>query len=182
MKVETTGFNGLLILQPKVFEDSRGFFMESFNGQLHLENGLVNNFVQDNQSHSFKNVIRGLHFQKPPFAQTKLVRVLYGEVNDVVVDLRKSEPTYGKAFSIILSSKNNKQIYIPKGFAHGFSVLSDSAGLFYKCDEYYSPKADAGLLFNDPDLVIDWKVGASGAIVSQKDLTLPNFKELMNYF
>jgi dTDP-4-dehydrorhamnose 3,5-epimerase len=182
MKIEATGFEGLWILQPKVFEDDRGFFMESFNQELYFKNNLQKNFVQDNQSHSVKNVIRGLHFQKPPFAQTKLVRVLYGVVLDVVVDLRKDQPTFGKTFFIELSSENKKQVLIPKGFAHGFSVLSETAGVFYKCDEYYHPEADAGLHYNDRNLKIDWKVKQPNEIVSLKDQSLPKLSELTSYF
>jgi dTDP-4-dehydrorhamnose 3,5-epimerase len=182
MKVVTTEFEGLLVLEPDVFQDHRGFFMESFNKEWYHENNLVSNFVQDNQSHSIKNVIRGLHFQKPPHAQTKLVRALYGKVWDVVVDLRSNQSTFGKKFLIELSSENRKQLLIPKGFAHGFSVLSDFAVLFYKCDQYYHSESDAGVLFSDPTLHIDWKVELSDAIVSMKDKTMPNFDQLKKYF
>jgi dTDP-4-dehydrorhamnose 3,5-epimerase len=182
MKKEVTAFEGLLVLEPTVFQDNRGFFMESFNQQWYRSSNLISSFVQDNQSHSYKNVIRGLHFQKPPFAQTKLVRVLHGKICDVVVDLRSSQPTFGKIFSIELSAENRKQLLIPKGFAHGFSVLSDFAILFYKCDEYYHVDSEAGLLYSDPRLRIDWKVDMSNAIVSAKDKTLPKFEELENHF
>jgi dTDP-4-dehydrorhamnose 3,5-epimerase len=134
--------------------------------------------VQDNQSHSKHGVIRGLHFQKAPFAQTKLVRALQGEILDVVVDLRKGEPTYGKSFSVILTAENKKQLLVPKGFAHGFSVLSDSADVMYKCDALYNKQSESGLIFNDPSLQIDWKLSAAEMIVSEKDLVLPTFDSI----
>lgn len=178
MKIEATGFKGLLLLEPEVFQDGRGFFMESYNQRSFIMAGIDVRFIQDNQSHSNKNVIRGLHFQKPPFAQTKLVRVGYGSVLDVVVDLRRDQATFGEAYITELSSDNKKQLLIPKGFAHGFSVLSERAGLFYKCDEYYNQAADAGLYYNDPKLKIDWKVKDLDAIVSAKDKALPSLSEL----
>jgi dTDP-4-dehydrorhamnose 3,5-epimerase len=134
--------------------------------------------VQDNQSHSKHGVIRGLHFQKAPFAQTKLVRALQGEILDVVVDLRKGEPTYGKSFSVILTAENKKQLLVPKGFAHGFSVLSDSADVMYKCDALYNKQSESGLIFNDPSLQLDWKLSAGEMIVSDKDLVLPTFDNI----
>ena len=182
MKIESTGFEGLLVVQPEVFNDARGFFMESFNEREFKEIGIAVKFIQDNQSHSVKNVIRGLHFQKGPFAQTKLVRILYGVILDVVVDLRKNQPTFGQACITELSADNKKQILIPKGFAHGFAVLSETAGLFYKCDEYYNPKADAGLYYNDSKLNIEWRVKDSEAIVSEKDKALPKLSELTSLF
>lgn len=178
MKVETTGFEGLLVLTPSVFADDRGYFFETYNRETHLKAGLDFNWVQDNQSHSKHGVIRGLHFQKSPFAQTKLVRALQGEILDVVVDLRKGEPTYGKSFSVILTAENKKQLLVPKGFAHGFSVLSDSADVMYKCDALYNKQCESGLLFNDPSLQIDWKLSASEMIVSEKDLVLPTFDKI----
>lgn len=182
MKVTKTVFDGLLLLEPRVYSDSRGFFMESFNEKLFQEHEIDLKFVQDNQSHSVKSVIRGLHFQKPPYAQTKLVRALYGTVLDVVVDLRKNQSTYGKYLAVELSGENKRQLLVPKGFAHGFSVLSDVAGLFYKCDEYYNPNADAGLNFDDQTLGINWQVDAAEAIVSPKDKSLPLLRELPEYF
>jgi dTDP-4-dehydrorhamnose 3,5-epimerase len=182
MKIETTAFEGLFVLEPNLFQDDRGFFMESFNHEWCQKNNLVADFVQDNQSLSHKNVIRGLHFQKPPHAQTKLVRALHGKVCDVVVDLRSRQPTFGQIFSIELSAENRKQLLIPRGFAHGFSALSDYAVLFYKCDQYYHSQSDAGLLFSDPHLDIDWKVDLSHAIVSMKDKTMPKFHQLERYF
>jgi dTDP-4-dehydrorhamnose 3,5-epimerase len=178
MKVETTGFNGLLVLTPAVFADDRGYFLESYNRESHLKAGLDFHWVQDNQSHSKHGVIRGLHFQKAPFAQTKLVRALQGEILDVVVDLRKGEPTFGKVFSVLLSAENKKQLLVPKGFAHGFSVLSASADVMYKCDGLYNKQSESGLIFNDPTLKIDWKLSAEEMIVSEKDLVLPTFDNI----
>jgi dTDP-4-dehydrorhamnose 3,5-epimerase len=178
MNVETTGFEGLLVLTPSVFGDDRGYFFESYNRETHLKAGLDFQWVQDNQSHSKHGVIRGLHFQKAPFAQTKLVRALQGEILDVVVDLRKGEPTYGKSFSVILTAENKKQLLVPKGFAHGFSILSDSADVMYKCDALYNKQSESGLIFNDPSLQIDWKLSAGEMIVSEKDLVLPAFDNI----
>ncbi len=178
MKVETTGFEGLLLLTPSVFSDDRGYFFESYNRETHSKAGLDFQWVQDNQSHSKHGVIRGLHFQNAPFAQTKLVRALQGEILDVVVDLRKGEPTYGKSFSVILTAENKKQLLVPKGFAHGFSVLSHSADVMYKCDALYNKQSESGLIFNDPSLQIDWKLSAGEMIVSEKDLVLPAFDNI----
>lgn len=173
MKIEKTSFEGLLVLSPAVFNDNRGYFFESYNSKRFSELGLEYNWVQDNQSHSTHGVIRGLHFQKAPHAQTKLVRVLQGEILDVVVDLRKDQPTYGKMFSIILSSENKQQLLVPKGFAHGFSVLSQTADVLYKCDALYNKESESGLLYNDPSLAIDWKLAQDEIKVSEKDLILP---------
>ena len=178
MKVETTGFEGLVVLTPSVFSDDRGYFFESYNRETHSKAGLDFQWVQDNQSHSKHGVIRGLHFQNAPFAQTKLVRALQGEILDVVVDLRKGEPTYGKSFSVILTAENKKQLLVPKGFAHGFSVLSHSADVMYKCDALYNKQSESGLIFNDPSLQIDWKISAGEMIVSEKDLVLPAFDNI----
>lgn len=175
MKVVETGFEGLFVLEPRVFADERGYFFESFNSQTFKNNGLDFEWVQDNQSQSKYGVVRGLHFQKPPFAQTKLIRVLKGEILDVVVDLRHDMPTYGKSFSIVLSSQNHLQLLIPKGFAHGFSVLSEEADVMYKCDALYNKESESGILFNDPKLGIDWQVEQDKMVVSDKDLVLPAF-------
>ena len=175
MKVVETGFQGLFVLEPRVFADERGYFFESFNSQIFKNSGLDFDWVQDNQSHSKHGVIRGLHFQKPPHAQTKLIRVLMGEILDVVVDLRYTSPTYGKSFSIVLSSQNHLQLIIPKGFAHGFSVLSEEADVMYKCDALYNKESESGILFNDPRLGIDWQVTQDKIVVSNKDLILPVF-------
>lgn len=173
MKVEKTSFEGLFVLSPAVFNDTRGYFFESYNSKTFTEHGLQHNWVQDNQSHSKHGVIRGLHFQKAPHAQTKLVRVLQGEILDVVVDMRKDQATYGKTFSIILSSANKQQLLVPKGFAHGFSVLSDTADVLYKCDALYNKQSESGILYNDPALAIDWKLAPDQISVSEKDLILP---------
>lgn len=175
MKIDSTPFEGLLILTPRIFGDERGYFFESYNAQTFKQNGLDFDWVQDNQSRSTYGVIRGLHFQKPPYAQTKLIRVLQGEILDVVVDLRHDSTTFGQTYSIVLSSENQLQLLIPKGFAHGFVVLSERADVMYKCDELYNKESESGILFNDPKLNIDWKVDASKMIVSSKDLVLPAF-------
>lgn len=175
MKVVETGFEGLFVLEPRVFADERGYFFESFNSQTFKNNGLDFEWVQDNQSQSKYGVVRGLHFQKAPYAQTKLIRVLKGEILDVVVDLRHDVPTYGKSFSIVLSSQNHLQLLIPKGFAHGFSVLSEEADVMYKCDALYNKESESGILFNDPKLGIDWQVEQDKMVVSDKDLVLPAF-------
>ncbi len=170
MEVLKTAIEGLLILRPKVFEDSRGYFMESYSSrEFNLIAGPVN-FVQDNESMSSYGVVRGLHFQKPPYTQAKLVRCVLGRVLDVAVDIRSGSPTFGKHVAVELSEENHVQFYIPKGFAHGFSVLSEKAIFQYKCDEFYHPEADAGILLSDPALGIDWKVPAEKRILSAKDL------------
>ena len=175
MKIDSTPFEGLFVLAPRVFADERGYFFESFNELTFKQNNIDFNWVQDNQSSSKYGVIRGLHFQKPPFAQTKLIRVLQGEILDVVVDLRHASKTFGQSYSILLSSQNHLQLLIPKGFAHGFSVLSETADVMYKCDELYNKESESGILFNDPKLGIDWKVDADKMVVSSKDLILPAF-------
>ncbi len=173
MKLSETGFNGLYILEPSVFKDNRGYFMESYNEQVLSGLGLKTGFIQDNQSNSVSGVIRGLHFQNAPYAQTKLVRVLSGSILDVVVDLRRHEPTFGKNYTIELSAENKKQLYVPKGFAHGFSVLSQSAEILYKCDNYYHKEAEGGLLYNDPVLDIDWGIPLHLVVLSDKDAKNP---------
>lgn len=175
MKVTKTAFEGLLILEPKVMTDSRGYFYESYNKRAFRQVGVEADFVQENQSKSIRNVIRGLHFQNAPKAQSKLVRVLNGRILDVVVDLRRVQSTFGRIFSIELSSSESNQLFVPKGFAHGFSVLSDIAEILYFCDEYYAPECESGILYNDGLLDIDWGVPPADAIVSSKDLALPKF-------
>jgi len=170
MKVTETPIEGLLIVEPGVFKDPRGYFFESYNKKLYEENGITDNFVQDNQSYSTYGVIRGLHYQLKPYAQSKLVRVLQGKIFDVAVDLRKDSPTFGKWFGVELSADNFKQLYIPRGFAHGFSVLSETAVVFYKCDNFYAPDYEAGIIFNDKKLNIDWKIPEGKEIISEKDL------------
>ena len=178
MKINKTFIEDLLIIEPQLFKDERGFFYESYNKN-NLDINIV--FVQDNESKSYKGVIRGLHFQAPPFEQTKLVRCVCGNILDVAVDLRTNSKTYGMSFSIELSSDNKKQLLIPKGFAHGFQVLSETAIVNYKVDNYYNPKSDSGLIWNDKDLSIDWKQDLK-PILSVKDLKLISFKDLKSPF
>lgn len=175
-------FPGVLIFEPKVFEDSRGYFFEAYNEKTFSAEGLTTRFIQDNQSFSRRGIIRGLHYQLEPWAQAKLVRVLQGIILDVIVDIRKGSPTYGKTLSIELSAENKKQLFIPRGFAHGFSVLSDSADLLYKCDQLYNKESESGIRYNDPGLNIDWKVGSGTETVSDKDLELPFFSDARNNF
>jgi len=173
MTIKESPLPGLLIIEPKVFEDSRGYFFESFNHKDLMDAGIEKQFVQDNQSLSQYGVLRGLHYQLAPYAQSKLVRVLQGSVWDVAVDLRKNSPTFGQHFGIELSSENKIQLYIPQGFAHGFAVTSQTAVFFYKCDSFYNPEAERGIHFNDPELAIPWPVKEDIAIVSSKDKILP---------
>lgn len=182
MPFNPTNIAGLLVFEPIVFEDNRGYFFESFNAMTYKEAGIEVNFVQDNQSWSKYGVIRGLHYQLNPHAQTKLIRVLSGKILDVAVDIRKGSPTFGKSFSVELSAENKKQFFIPEGFAHGFSVLSDHAEVLYKCDAFYSRESEAGILYNDNSLSIDWKIPAGKEIVSEKDLKLPLFAACNNNF
>lgn len=182
MEKITTPLSGLFVLAPKVFEDSRGYFFEAYNEQNFANLGIDMRFVQDNQSSSSYGVIRGLHYQLPPHAQTKLVRVLQGTILDVVLDIRKGSPTYGQHFSVELSAENKKQLLVPKGFAHGFSVLSERAIVMYKCDSFYNKESDAGIRYNDPALGIDWKIPADKVVVSGKDQVLPDFSESRNSF
>ena len=169
MKIIKTPIEGLLVLEPKVFEDTRGYFLESFHQQRYHEAGITTDFVQDNESKSTRGVIRGLHYQLNPFAQAKLVRVIEGCVFDVAVDLRQESATFGKWFGVELSGNNKKQLFIPSGFAHGFSVLSETAVFSYKCDNYYSPQHERGILYNDPNLNIDWRIPEAEAVISEKD-------------
>lgn len=177
-----TDFPGLLIFEPKVFEDSRGYFFESYNESTFSAEGISIRFVQDNQAKSSYGVIRGLHYQLNPFSQTKLIRVLSGSILDVAVDLRKGSPTYGRAFVVEISAANKKQLLIPKGFAHGYSVISETAEVFYKCDEFYHKKSEGGIMYNDPALNIDWKIPADKAIISEKDLQHPGLDNCVNNF
>ncbi|WP_048206549.1 dTDP-4-dehydrorhamnose 3,5-epimerase [Methanococcoides methylutens] len=183
MTLIETGISDLFIIEPEVFEDDRGYFFESYNKKIIDDlTGMEFNFVQDNQSRSSYGVIRGLHYQLAPYSQTKLVRVLQGKVYDVAVDLRKGSPTFGKWFGVELSAENKRQFLIPKGFAHGFSVLSESAVFAYKCDEYYHPESETGILYNDRLLNIDWKVKDCDINVSGKDNILPEMKNAeMNF-
>ena len=181
MKVEQTHLQGCFLIHDTFFEDERGYFFESFNAQrFSKETGVAVNFVQDNQSRSIKGTLRGLHFQTGEHAQAKLVRVLRGEVLDVAVDIRKSSPTFGQHYSVVLSEISRTQLYIPRGFAHGFLVLSDQADFFYKCDNYYNKTAEGGILFSDPELNVDWKMEASDLIISAKDKELPHLNTIQN--
>lgn len=182
MKIVATEFDDLYILEPKVIGDERGFFMESYSFKTLSENGININFVQDNQSRSKKNVLRGLHFQNAPHAQTKLVRVLSGSILDIVVDLRRDKPSFGKHFKVELTSENKKQLLVPKGFAHGFLVLSDYAEVFYKTDEFYNPQADGGINFHDPSLGIADILADQNLILSEKDKNLPLFSQANFHF
>jgi len=177
MPFKKTNISGLIVFEPKIWRDERGYFYESYNEQTFKEAGITTRFVQDNQSLSTYGVLRGLHYQVPPFAQAKLVRVLKGEVLDVALDIRPNSATYGHWFSIRLSGENKKQLFIPRGFAHGFVVMSDIAVFSYKCDNFYSKAHDAGILYNDSKLNIDWEIGSEAVILSEKDLIQPVFGE-----
>ncbi len=173
MKIIETPIPGLLIIEPRVFADERGYFFESFSQTKFAENGLISEFVQDNESKSHRGVIRGLHYQLAPYAQTKLIRVVRGTVYDVAVDLREGSPTFGKWYGLEVSASKKNQFYIPKGFAHGFSVLSEYAIFSYKCDAFYNPAAERGIRFDDSALAIDWKLPPEEAVISDKDLVHP---------
>ncbi|HUS03246.1 MAG TPA: dTDP-4-dehydrorhamnose 3,5-epimerase [Chitinophagaceae bacterium] len=178
----TTEFSGLLIFEPKIWQDDRGYFFESYNQKDFRAESVSINFVQDNQASSVYGVIRGLHYQLNPYSQTKLIRVLSGSILDVVVDIRKNSPTYGKVFSIELSADNKKQLLVPKGFAHGYSVISNNAEVFYKCDEFYNKEGEGGIAYNDPELNIDWKIDKNKTIISEKDTLHPGLSECRNNF
>lgn len=182
MTISETSIKGLLVIKPQVFEDDRGIFFESFNFKLWTQyfKGAPPIFVQDNESHSNKNVLRGLHFQSPPHSQGKLVRVTQGAVLDVVVDLRKDSPTYKTHFKILLSERNKKQLYVPEGFAHGFLALEDNTRFLYKCTDYYNREAERSIVWNDPDLNIDWEV--KNPILSKKDKISLKFSNFENPF
>jgi len=177
-----TNIPGLLVFEPEVFEDSRGYFYESYNENLFLKEGIEVKFVQDNQSRSGYGVIRGLHYQLNPFSQSKLVRVLSGSILDVAVDIRKNSPAYLQSYSIELSSENKKQIFVPKGFAHGYSVLSETAEIFYKCDNFWNKETEGGIMYNDAQLNIDWKIPEEKVIISKKDMGFPRFENSRHNF
>jgi len=177
-----TSIPGLLIFEPAVFEDSRGYFFESYNENTFLAEGVNIKFVQDNQAKSSYGVIRGLHFQLAPHAQTKLIRALSGAILDVVVDIRIGSPACGEVYAIELSAENKKQLLVPKGFAHGYSVISETAEVLYKCDAFYNKQSEGGLLYNDPKLNIDWRIPLDKAIVSEKDLYHPGIDACKNNF
>jgi dTDP-4-dehydrorhamnose 3,5-epimerase len=178
MTIEKTTIQDLVIITPAVFEDSRGYFFEAYNQAKFLESGINYNFIQDNQSFSERGVIRGLHLQINAYAQAKLVRVLQGEILDVAVDLRKNSPTYRQHFSVVLSAENKKQLMVPHGFAHGFSVLSETASVLYKVDQVYHKESERGIRYDDPMLNIDWQLRPEEVIVSEKDLVLPGFDKI----
>ncbi|MFH6937367.1 dTDP-4-dehydrorhamnose 3,5-epimerase [Flavobacterium sp. FlaQc-30] len=182
MKIEKTSIKDLLIIEPIVFGDDRGYFFESYSKTKFADLGIDIEFVQDNQSFSKKGTLRGLHYQNPPFAQTKLIRVLEGEIIDVVVDLRKDSSTYGKSFNVLLSAENKKQLLVPQGFAHGFSVISETASIMYKCDQFYNKDAEGGIKYDDPSLNIDWGISLDEAIVSEKDQILPFIENCSSLF
>ncbi|KAF0239397.1 MAG: dTDP-4-dehydrorhamnose 3,5-epimerase [Sediminibacterium sp.] len=181
MQVEFTTLEGCFLIHDTFFGDNRGYFFESFNRKTFLEKtGLSVDFVQDNQSNSQRGVLRGLHFQNGEFAQAKLVRVLKGSVLDIAVDLRRESKTFGQHVAVELSEDSHTQFFVPRGFAHGFVVLSAEATFFYKCDNYYNKASEGGVLFNDPDLGIDWKIDSKDVIMSEKDIVLPRLKDMVN--
>lgn len=180
MELIKTPIEGLIVVKPDVFHDERGYFFENYNEKRFKDTGITDNFVQDNQSFSKKGVIRGLHFQKPPYAQSKLVRVIKGRVLDVAVDIRKGSPTYGQHYAVELTGDNFLQFYIPTGFAHGFVALEDNTIFAYKCGAFYNKASEASIRFNDPNLNIDWKTDPS--IISEKDLVGVDFKSFDSPF
>ncbi|HVB04051.1 MAG TPA: dTDP-4-dehydrorhamnose 3,5-epimerase [Chitinophagaceae bacterium] len=177
-----TDIPDLLVFEPVIHQDNRGYFFESYNEEDFSREGLRIKFVQDNQARSGFGVLRGLHYQLEPYAQTKLIRVLEGEILDVAVDIRQGSPAYGQSFCLVLSAGNKKQLLVPKGFAHGYAVLSHAAEVFYKCDNFYNKTQEAGILYNDPDLDIDWQIRSSDTIISEKDQVLPPLKQARNNF
>lgn len=183
MNIIKTEIEGLLIVEPRVFGDSRGYFFESFNERdFKTQTGVDVRFVQDNESRSRYGVVRGLHFQMPPYAQTKLVRVVEGTVLDIAVDIRAGSPTYGRHVEVELSADNKRQFFIPKGFAHGFAVLSETAIFQYKCDEYYHPEAEGAIAWDDPALAIEWRIKQDDVLLSEKDRCHPLFKDFVTPF
>lgn len=182
MEILKTAIEGIVIIEPKIFRDARGYFFESFSMREFNEKVAPVTFVQDNESYSSYGVIRGLHFQKPPYTQAKLVRVIKGAVLDIAVDIRKGSPTYGQHVAVELTAENHRQLFIPHGFAHGFSVLSEEVLFQYKCDNYYAPQSEGGILWNDPCLGIDWRIPAEKAILSEKDFKHPLFKDYVSDF
>lgn len=182
MEIIKTNIEGVVIIEPRIFKDDRGYFFESFSQREFEEKVCETTFVQDNESKSSYGVLRGLHFQKPPFAQSKLVRVIKGAVLDVAVDIRKDSPTFGQYVSVELTGQNYRQFFIPRGFAHGFSVLSDEVVFQYKCDNFYSPQSEGSIAWDDPDLDIDWHIPADKVILSEKDSRHPRLKDLPDFF
>jgi len=183
MRAEETRLKGCYLIHDTVFEDERGYFFESYNAEkFYKETGVKTTFVQDNQSRSVKGVLRGLHFQTGEYAQAKLVRVLKGKVLDVAVDIRRSSPTFGQHFDVVLSDTSSTQLFIPKGFAHGFLVLSDVAEFFYKCDNYYNKQSEGGIVYNDPEIKINWQMKPDELILSGKDIQLPTLASCKSLF
>ena len=182
MEIIKTNIEGVVIIEPRIFKDDRGYFFESFSQREFEEKVCKTTFVQDNESKSSYGVLRGLHFQKPPFAQSKLVRVIKGAVLDVAVDIRKGSPTFGQYVSVELTGENHRQFFIPRGFAHGFSVLSEEVIFQYKCENFYSPQSEGAIAWNDPDLNIDWRIPAEKVVLSEKDSKHPRLKDWQNVF
>lgn len=182
MEVIKTAIDGLVIIEPRVFKDARGYFFESFSQREFEEKVRPVNFVQDNESMSAYGVMRGLHFQRPPFTQSKLVRCVKGKVLDVAVDIRKGSPTYGQHVAVELSEDNHRQFFVPRGFAHGFAVLSETAVFQYKCDNFYAPEADGGISIKDESLGIDWQIPIEQAVLSEKDINHPSIKDFDSPF
>ena len=182
MEIIKTEIEGVVILEPRIFKDERGYFFESFSQREFDEKVMPIRFVQDNESMSTYGVMRGLHYQKMPYTQSKLVRCTHGKVLDIVVDIRKGSPTFGQHVAVELSDDNHRQLFIPRGFAHGFAVLSDVAVFQYKCDNFYAPQAEAGIQLRDEDLGIDWKIPASEAILSEKDKNYPFLRDIVSDF
>lgn len=179
MEVIKTDIEGVVILEPKVFRDTRGYFFESFSQREFDEKVRTVSFVQDNESMSSYGVIRGLHFQRPPYTQSKLVRCVKGAVLDVALDIRKGSPTYGKHVAVELTDNNHRQLFVPRGFAHGFSVLSETAVFQYKCDNFYAPQYEGAIAWNDPDLRIDWRIPVEKVVLSEKDKVHPMLSEIV---
>ena len=182
MNVIKTAIEGLLIIEPKIFNDARGYFFESYSQREFEEKVRKINFVQDNESMSGYGVVRGLHFQRPPYTQSKLVRCIKGKVLDIAVDIRKGSPTYGQHVAVELSEENHRQLFIPRGFAHGFAVLSDTAIFQYKCDNFYTPESEGGINLKDKSLGIDWQIPMDRAILSEKDVELKSFSDFDSPF
>jgi dTDP-4-dehydrorhamnose 3,5-epimerase len=183
MKIEETPLKDCLLIHDVIFKDDRGYFFESFNAERFCKlTGNFVNFVQDNQSHSVKGVLRGIHFQNGHHSQAKLVRVLSGEVLDVAVDLRRSSPTFGQYYSVVLSATSHTQLFVPRGFGHGFVVLSEEVNFFYKCDNFYNKASEGGIIYNDPQLAIDWRMQPEELLISSKDLELPLLKSYNGLF
>lgn len=183
MEVISTAIEGVLIIEPRVFGDARGYFFESFNAREFAEKtGIRVTFVQDNESFSRYGVLRGLHFQQPPYAQSKLVRVVKGSVLDVAVDIRRGSPTYGQHIAVELSAENHRQFFMPKGIAHGFSVLSDEVIFQYKCDDFYAPQSEGAIAWDDPDLHIDWQIPTDKVLLSEKDRHHPYLRDIESPF